>query len=210
MIHILVADDHTVVRRGLVEIIDGEPDMKVVAQAASGRSVLRELEETSPDLIILDITMPDGGGMEVLRQLQNSRPATPVLVLSVHSEDQYAIRVLKAGAAGYLMKDCAPEELVEAIRRVAAGSRYITPYQAEKLADAVAGRESGQPHEVLSDREFQTLRLIGVGLSVSEIADELALSPKTVSTYRRRMMDKMSFATDADIIRYALDNDIAN
>lgn len=210
MIHILVADDHTVVRRGLVEIIDGEPDMKVVAQAASGRSVLRELEETSPDLIILDITMPDGGGMEVLRQLQNSRPATPVLVLSVHSEDQYAIRVLKAGAAGYLMKDCAPEELVEAIRRVAAGSRYITPHQAEKLADTVAGRESGQPHEVLSDREFETLRLIGVGLSVSEIADELALSPKTVSTYRRRMMDKMSFATDADIIRYALDNDIAN
>lgn len=210
MIHILVADDHTVVRRGLVEIIDGEPDMKVVAQAASGRSVLRELEKTSPDLIILDITMPDGGGMEVLRQLQNSRPATPVLVLSVHSEDQYAIRVLKAGAAGYLMKDCAPEELVEAIRRVAAGRRYITPYQAEKLADAVAGRESGQPHEVLSDREFQTLRLIGMGLSVSEIADELALSPKTVSTYRRRMMDKMSFATDADIIRYALDNDIAN
>lgn len=210
MIGILVADDHSVVRRGLMEIIDGEPDMKVVAQAASGRSVLKELEDTSPDLIILDITMPDGGGLEVLREVRSSRPSVPILVLSVHSEDQYALRVLKAGAAGYLMKDCAPEELLEAIRRIASGSRYITPDQADKLADAVSGRRTGHPHDVLSDREFQTLRLIGMGRSVSEIADELALSPKTVSTYRRRMMDKMKFATDADIIRYALDHDIAN
>lgn len=209
MIRVLVADDHSVVRQGLIEIVEGQPDMQVVAQADTGRKVLKQLGRIRPDLLILDITMPEGGGLEVLRELQDSHPDLPILILSVHSEDQYALRVLKAGAAGYLMKDCDPEELLSAIRRVASGARYITAHQAERLADALTSGARDQPHDLLSNREFQTLRLMGEGKSVSEIAAELSLSPKTVSTYRRRLMDKLGLANDAEIIRYALDNELS-
>jgi DNA-binding NarL/FixJ family response regulator len=205
MIQVLVADDHAVVRRGLVQILNEAPDMTVTDEACTGREVLRILRESNPDALVLDIAMPEGGGLEVLQQLQTLKPDLPVLVLSVYSERQYAIRALKAGATGYLTKESAPEELVTAIRRVARGERYVTKSLGAELVAALEGKAEGELHEALSDREYQVMCLLAAGKTVTEVAADLSLSVKTVSTYRGRVLRKLNLGTTSEIIRYALE-----
>ena len=204
MIRILVADDHAVVREGLKRIIAATTDMMVAGEAVNGQQVLDLVGSGSWDVVLLDISMPGRGGLDVLRQLKAEHPRLPVLVLSMYSEDQYAVRVLKAGGAGYLTKDSAPEELVNAVRRVIRGRKYIGPATAERLAVDLDLDFQEAPHEALSDREYQVLCLLGSGKTVSEIADRLALSVKTISTYRTSILEKMKMNTTAELIRYAI------
>lgn len=205
MIRVLVADDHAVVRRGLLQILEEVPAMVVAGEAATGHQVLQAVQREDYDVLVLDIAMPDGGGLQVLRQLKSLKPDLPVLILSIYSEKQYALRALKAGAAGYLTKESAPDELIVAILRVAQGGRYVTQSLAEELAATLAGELEKEPHETLSDREYQVMCLLAAGNTVTEIATELSLSVKTVSTYRARIMDKLSLKGTAEIIRYALE-----
>lgn len=206
MIRALIADDHAVVRQGLKQILGDTPEMLVAGEAASGQEVLDKVRAETWDVVILDISMPDRSGLDILKQLRSERPKLPVLVLSMHSEDQYAMRVLKAGASGYLTKDSAADELVKAIRKVVSGGRYVSSFLAEKLALEIGADSSKLAHETLSDREFQVLRMIAAGKSVTEIAAELYLSPKTVSTYRARLLQKMNLETNAELIHYAIQN----
>lgn len=206
MIRVLVADDHAVVRHGLKQILSEESDILEVGEAGSVAEALRLGREAEWDVVILDITMPDGSGLDILRELKHQKPHLPVLVLSVHSEDQYALRVMRSGAAGYLTKECAPQELIEAVRRVVSGGKYIGLDLAERLAEVLVGDREAQPHEQLSDREFQVLCLIGSGKSAGEIAEELSLSPKTISTYRRRVLDKMHMTGNGELTRYVLEH----
>jgi two-component system invasion response regulator UvrY len=206
MIRALIADDHAVVRQGLKQILGDTPEMLVAGEATNGQEVLDKVRAEPWDVVVLDISMPDRSGLDILKQLRSERPKLPVLVLSMHSEDQYAMRVLKAGASGYLTKDSAPDELVKAIRKVVSGGRYVSSFLAEKLAFEIGTDSSRLPHETLSDREFQVLRLIAAGKSVTEIAAELYLSVKTVSTYRARMLEKMNLGTTAELIHYAMQN----
>lgn len=202
-IRIVIADDHPIVRAGLREIIAGEPDMAIEGEAHTSQEALELVRKERADVLVLDVKMPGRGGMEVVKLLRDEMPNLPVLMLSVYPEDQLAVRALKAGAAGYLTKESAPAELVGAIRKVVGGGRYVSAAMAEKLARDVSG--AGQaPHEKLSDREYQILRMIVRGRTVTEIADELALSVKTISTYRARMMEKLNVKTTADLVRYAL------
>ena len=210
MIRVLVADDHAVVRRGVVQILSEAQDMLVVGEASSGRETLR-LAQTCPcDVLLLDIAMPEGGGLAVLDQVRGLQPDLRVLVLSIYPEQQYARRAFRAGAAGYLTKDSAPDELIAAIRRVFAGGRYVS----RALADAMAQEldlDAGHPlHSRLSDREYQVLRLLAGGKTVGKIAADLALSPKTVSTYRARILEKLHLSTTAEIVRYAFDHDLSD
>ncbi len=206
MIRVLIADDHAVVRQGLKQIVGDTPEMLVAGEAINGQDVLDKVRADTWDVVVLDISMPDHSGLDILKQLRSERPKLPVLVLSMYSEDQYAVRVLKAGASGYLTKDSAPDEMVKAIRKVVRGGRYVSPLLAEKLAFEIGADSSKLPHEALSDREFQVLGLIAAGKSVKEIAAELSLSVKTVSTYRARMLEKMSLGTNAELIHYAIQN----
>jgi two-component system, NarL family, invasion response regulator UvrY len=206
MIRVLIADDHAVVRQGLKQILGDTPEMLVAGEATNGQDVLDRVRAETWDVVVLDISMPDRSGLDILKELQSERPKLPVLVLSMYSEDQYAIRVLKAGASGYLTKDSAADELVKAIRKVVSGGRYVSTSLAEKLAFELGSDSSRLPHEALSDREFQVLRLIAAGKSVKEIAAELSLSVKTISTYRTRMLEKMNLGTNAELIHYAIQN----
>jgi two-component system invasion response regulator UvrY len=206
MIRVLIADDHAVVRQGLKQILGDTPEMLVAGEATNGQEVLDRVRAETWDVVVLDISMPDRSGLDILKQLRSERPKLPVLVLSMHSEDQYAVRVLKAGASGYLTKDSAPDELVKAIRKVVSGGRYVSAFLAEKLAFEIGTDSNRLPHETLSDREFQVLRGIAAGKSVTEIAAELYLSPKTVSTYRARLLQKMNLTTNAELIHYAIQN----
>jgi two-component system invasion response regulator UvrY len=206
MIRALIADDHAVVRQGLKQILGDTPEMLVAGEATNGQEVLDKVRAEPWDVVVLDISMPDRSGLDILKQLRSERPKLPVLVLSMHSEDQYAMRVLKAGASGYLTKDSAPDELVKAIRKVVSGGRYVSSFLAEKLAFEIGTDSSRLPHETLSDREFQVLRGIAAGKSVTEIAAELYLSVKTVSTYRARILEKMNLGTNAELIHYAMQN----
>ena len=206
MIRVLIADDHAVVRQGLIQILGDTPEMVVAGEATNGQEVLDKVRAETWDVVVLDISMPDRSGLDVLKELRAERPALPVLVLSMYSEDQYALRVLNAGAAGYLTKDTAADDLVKAIRKVVSGGRYISPFLAEKLAFEIGGDASRLPHEMLSDREFQVLRLLAAGKSVRDIAAELSLSVKTVSTYRARLLEKMHLRTTAELMHYALQN----
>ena len=210
MIRLLIADDHPIVREGLKRIIADCPDMRVVAEAATGEEVVRLSHKNGVDVILLDISMPGPGFLEVMRTLRVEQSGQRILVLSVYPEDQYAIRALRAGAGGYLTKDNSPEELAEAIRRVYRGGKYVTPSLAEKLAFELEPHAQRQPHESLSDREYQVLCRLGSGDSVKEIASRFTLSPKTVSTYRARILDKMNLKSTADLIRYAVEHDIAS
>jgi DNA-binding NarL/FixJ family response regulator len=205
---VLIADDHAIVRKGLRQIAE-ESGQICVGEAADGQEALEKLREERWDALVLDINMPGRHGLDVLRTVRDVQPELPVLVLSVHPEDQYAIRVLKSGAAGYLNKDAAPEELVQAIQKVVAGGKYISASLAEKLAFEISGNADTLPHEQLSDREYRVLVMIGDGKSVGQIADELSLSVKTVSTYRSRVLEKMHLGTNADMIRYVIDHGLS-
>jgi DNA-binding NarL/FixJ family response regulator len=205
MIKVIVVDDHPVVRRGLKQIIEDEPDMKVAGEAKNAGECFSLVKKTDCTLVVLDITLPDRNGFDVLKQLKYEHPNLPILILSVHSEEQYGLRFIKAGASGYLMKEGAPEELVKAIRKVTAGGKYISASLAEKLVSPLDARDK-PPHENLSDREFQILCMIAQGKSLKSIAGELCVGEKTVSTYRSRIMEKMKIGTNSGLTRYALEN----
>ena len=203
MIRVLIADDHAILRRGLEEILVREIEGVVCGEAENAQQVFAQVQNHSWDLVILDLSMPGRSGLDVLRDLKRTRPKVPVLMLSMHPEDQYGKRVLKAGASGYMNKESAPEELIKAIRKVLAGGRYVSAALAEKLAlDLFA--ESEQPlHERLSDRELEVLRMMGSGRTISQIGEELHLSVTTVSTYRARILEKMNMTTTAELMHYA-------
>ena len=205
MIKVIVVDDHPVVRRGLKQIIEDEPDMKVAGEAKNAGECFSLVQKTDCTLVVLDITLPDRNGFDVLKQLKYEHPNLPILILSVHPEDQYGLRFIKAGASGYLMKEGAPEELVKAIRKVTAGGKYISASLAEKLVSHLDASDK-PPHENLSDREFQILCMIAQGKSLKSIAGELCVGEKTVSTYRSRIMEKMKIGTNSGLTRYALEN----
>ncbi len=208
MIKVLIADDHAIVRKGLRQIVKEQAAYMEVYEAVDGQEVLEKIRDEDWDVLVLDISMPKRSGLDILQEVKHSKPNLPVLILSVHPEEQYAIRVLKAGAAGYMNKDCALDELVRAIQKVVDGGKYVSPTLAEKLAFELSGRNGKSPHEVLSDREYSVLLMIGIGKSVSEIANELALSVKTVSTYRSRVLEKLALKSNAELIRYVIDNQL--
>jgi two-component system invasion response regulator UvrY len=205
MIRVFVADDHAIVRRGLMQILAEAPDMVVAGEASTGREVLQAMQKHDYDVLVLDIAMPEGGGLEVLQQLQTLKPDLRVLILSMYPERQYAVRALKSGAAGYLTKESVPDELIAAIRKVARGGKYVSQSLAEQLTSELRGEVEKEPHETLSDREFQVMTLLAAGKSVTDVAEELSLSVKTVSTYRARILDKLNLKSTAEIIRYALE-----
>ena len=202
MIRLFIADDHPVVRAGLRHIVEQDPDMIVTGEAESRCNLLDALTRTIADVVLLDVSMPGMSFIETLQHLRDEHPSVKILVLSVHPEDQFAVRALRAGASGYVTKDHSGTELLDAVRRVFRGGRYVSDTLAERLASFVDPRFEGMPHERLSDREFEVLRSLGTGLSVKEAADELHLSPKTVSTYRTRLLEKMGLSGTADIVRY--------
>lgn len=208
MKRILIADDHAVVREGIRRILDGIPEISVEGEVGDVRDVIRLVRTESWDALLLDISMPGGDILDTLAQVRDLAPDLPVLVLSMHPEDQFAVRLIRAGAAGYLTKDAAPERLVGALRRVLDGGRYIGPDLAEVLAGSLAEEGTGPPHERLSDRELTVLRLIAAGRTQSEIAATLHLSPKTISTYRSRLLAKLGMRTDAEVARYAVRHDL--
>jgi len=209
MIKVFIADDHAVVRKGVEQIFAETPDIRVVGEAGTGQDVLDAAKKPNFDVLILDISMPVRGGMDVLTELKRMGVRFPVLILSIHPEDQYGVRAVKSGAAGYITKESIPEELVIAVRKVASGGKYASPELVERLMRTVSGDQEPL-HASLSNREFQVLRMIGSGMSVTEIAKELALSPKTVSSFRSRILDKMHLRNNADIIRYVVKAELAD
>ncbi|MCX5856724.1 MAG: response regulator transcription factor [Deltaproteobacteria bacterium] len=205
-IKILIADDHPIVRAGFKQVISDMPDMLVADEAANGQEVLNYIRKKDYDLVLLDISMPGRSGLEVLKDLKSEKPKLPVLILSIYPEEQYAIRALRAGASGYMTKASAPNELIAAIRKISEGGKYISASLAEKLAYYLDGDASKPPHETLSDREYQVMLMIASGKTVTEIADELCLSVKTISTYRTHILDKMKMKNNAEITLYAVQN----
>jgi DNA-binding NarL/FixJ family response regulator len=204
MIDILLADDHAIVRAGLKEILTGTGDIAVVAEATNGQEVLAAVRARDYDVAVLDMSMPGRNGIELIKLVKAERPKLRILVLSMHSEEQYAVRAVKAGASGYLTKESAADELVSAIRRIAAGGAYISPETAERLVLDASPPLDAAPHTLLSDREYQVFRMIVAGKSVSHIAAELSLSVKTISTHKTRILQKMRIANQTELVRYAL------
>jgi two-component system invasion response regulator UvrY len=204
MIKILIADDHAIVREGLKQIISGTPDMAVVAEASNGEDVLEKVSANKYDVILLDISMPGRSGLDILRQLKIEKPKLPIMMLSVHPEEQYAVRALRAGASGYLTKESAPDELIAAIRKISQGRKYVSSSLAEKLAYELGVDVKKLRHEVLSDREFQVMCMFASGKTVKEIAAELSISIPTIRTYRIRILEKMKMKNIAEIIHYAV------
>lgn len=204
MIKILVADDHAVVRRGLIQILTEHSDLAVVGEAQHAQELFTLVRSQAWDIVILDVSMPGRSGLDVLKELKSEFPTRPVLILSSHPEDQYAVRTLKAGAAGYLTKDSAPDELVIAVRKAMQGGKYVSATLAEKLAFNLTSETDRLPHETLSDREYQVMCRIASGKTVSEIADEFSLSVKTISTYRTRILEKINLKNNAELTHYAI------
>ena len=202
-IRIFIADDHPIVRQGLRRIVEADSGMVISGEAVDATALLAALETKATDLVLLDVSMPGGLFLETLKELRTRHPTIRVLALSVHPEDEWAVRALRAGASGYLTKDHSPDQLLDAIRRVYRGGKYVSPTLAEQLAKHLDAGGQRPPHELLSDREFEVMRRLGSGLTVSQIASELALSAKTVSTYRTRILEKMAVSTNADLVRYA-------
>jgi DNA-binding NarL/FixJ family response regulator len=206
MIKILIADDHPIVRKGLKQILAETPNIVVAGEANNGAEVLKKVLKNEYDMVLLDISMPGRDGIDTLKELKDLKPNLPVLILSIHPEDQYAVRVLRAGAYGYLTKESAPEELIAAIRTVSLGRKYISPSVAENLVFNLENNAKKQPHEKLSDREYQVMHLIASGKTVKQISEDLSLSVKTISTYRARILEKMKMKNTAELIRYAIKN----
>lgn len=204
MIRVMITDDHAIVRQGLKQILSETGDISVTGEAENGIQAIRIIRQQAFDVMLLDISLPDRNGIEVLKQARKECPDLAVLMLSMHNENEFAIRALKAGAAGYLNKQSAPAQLVVAIRQVASGQKYITPALAMELANAIA-TDTDQPlHTSLSDREYQTLCLIAAGKGLTEISEEMCLSPKTVSVYRARLLEKLKLTNNSELIRYAI------
>jgi len=203
---ILIADDHAIVRAGLRQLLSECPDVATTAEATNGHEVLKKIREENWDVVLLDISMPGRSGLEILKQIKSEQPKLAVLILSIHAEGQYALRALKAGAAGYLTKGCIPEQLIAAIAKVARGGKYISPTLAEKLANALDPGVSEVPHEALSNRELQVFQLLAAGKQVSQIGKELSLSTKTISTHRAKILKKMNMKSNAELMFYAIDN----
>lgn len=206
MIRILIADDHTVVRRGLKQILLEEFPSAHIEDVSDAEEMVRKVMSSSWDVVVSDLSMPGRSGLDALQQIKHSYPNLPVLILSIHPEEHYALRVLKAGASGYLSKDTASDELVKAVKKVLLGKKYISPTVAENLADTLSSGAEKLPHEALSDREFDVMKQLAAGKSVSEIADMLSLSVTTISTYRARVMTKMNLKTNPDLTKYALEH----
>lgn len=208
MLKILVVDDHPVVRQGLKRIIAETYGGIVIDEACNGREAINKVRETDYDVVLLDISLPDLHGLDVLKQLKSEKPKLPILILSIHPEEQYALRVLRHGASGYLTKDSAPDELIAAIQKVSSGGKYISHSLAEKLASNLNTDVEKPLHDILSDREYQVLCLIASGKATKDIAEELLLSVKTVSTYRSRILSKMAMKNNAELIRYGVQNQL--
>ena len=204
MTRILIADDHQIVRAGLKTLLSEYKEFTVAGEAGSGAETIKMVRASEWDLLLLDITMPDMNGVDTLQQIKRNKPDLPVLILSMHPEDQYAINLLRAGANGYVCKECAPEQLIGAIRTVIAGRRYVSPTLGDQLAGDLSGDTQKAPHTELSEREFQVFCKLAAGQAVSEIANELFLSVKTVSTYRSRILEKMGMKTNANLTYYAI------
>ena len=204
MIKVLIADDHAIVRRGLKQILEETPDIVVRGEAANADEVFARLRLGAWDVLVLDINMPGRSGVDVLKEIKRQRAKLPVLILSMHAEEQYAARVFKAGASGYLPKESAPDELVKAIRKVHGGGRYVSLAQAEKLLYLLNQDNGERPHETLSDREYEVLRRIASGRTISQIGVDMKLSVKTVSTYRTRLLEKMRMKTNAELTHYGI------
>ena len=206
MLRILIADDHTVVRKGLRQILLDEFPTAQIQEVADAEELVKEVMNAKWDVVVSDLSMPGRSGLDALQQIKLSHPDLPVLILSIHPEEQYALRALKSGASGYLSKDTAPDELVKAVQKVLLGKKYISQSIAEKLASTFSSDNALNPHESLSDREFDVMKLLANGKSVSEIADMLSLSVTTVSTYRARVMVKMDLKSNSDLTKYAIEN----
>jgi DNA-binding NarL/FixJ family response regulator len=207
MLRILIADDHALIRRGLKQILLEEYPSAIIEEVNDAEGVIKKIISNEWNIIICDISMPGRSGLDVVQEVKQTFPKLPVLILSNHPEEQYAVRVLKAGAAGYLSKEAATEELVKAVQQVLQGRKYISPFLAERIAEDLGKNNSDKaPHEFLSDREFEVFKLIASGKALSEIAEKLSLSGTTVSTYRFRILIKMNLKTNAELIRYALQN----
>lgn len=205
MLKILIADDHAVVRGGLRQFLANATDYRIAGEACNGREALALVKAEDWDLLLLDIGLPDVNGLEVLKRVKHEKPGLPVLIFSMFAEDEYAMPALEAGAAGYLPKDSAPEEILEAIRRAGRGERYLSPQLAEKLLAGTAGGGRKQAHDSLSEREFAVMRLLSRGVALTVIAESLHLSPKTVSTYRARVLEKLGLRNNADLTRYVIE-----
>jgi two-component system, NarL family, invasion response regulator UvrY len=203
MIRVLIADDHSIFRIGLKRTLESAPDMVVAAEAATGEETLVKARQSNPNVVLLDVSMPGRGGVETAQELKRVNPRVRVLMLTMHPEDQYAVLCLKLGADGYITKDVPPEVLLEAVRKVAAGRKYVSANLAERLATDLSGAGDRPAHELLSSREFEVMRKIAAGRTTGEIAEELHLSVKTVSTYRARVLQKMNLKNNADIMHYA-------
>jgi two-component system, NarL family, invasion response regulator UvrY len=210
MIKILIVDDHSIVREGMKQILADIGDIQVAGEAANGADALDMVQKRPFDLVLLDISMPGRNGLDVLKELKNVQPRLPVLMLSMYPEEQYAVRALRSGASGYLTKESAPDELISAIRKVCAGGRYVSAALAENMAFTINRKTEQSPHELLSDREYQIMCMIASGKAVKDIAQELSLSVKTISTYRARILAKMHMKTNAEVTRYALQNSLVS
>lgn len=208
MIRVLIADDHTIVRHGIKQIIDADEQLETVCEADNGNDVLRFVKTIQVDVVVLDITLPGRNGLETLKELRHYHPSICVIVLSMHPRDQYAVRVLRAGAYAYITKESAPEELVNAIKKAYNREKYISPEVAALLADYVERGAAGEPHKLLSDREYEVFGMLASGKTVTEISDDLSLSVKTISTYRTRIIEKTGLTSNAEFNRYCLDHGI--
>jgi two-component system, NarL family, invasion response regulator UvrY len=208
MLNILIADDHAIVRKGLIQVLEDFSEINSIDEAENGFEVEEMVRENHYDLVILDLSMPGRGGLDTLKQVKIDNPLLPVLILSIHPEEQYAVRLLKAGASGFLNKASAPEELVSAIKKVVSGGKYISSSMAEHLASEIEKDSTNMPHERLSDREYQVMVMIASGKTVSEIAQTLNLSVKTISTYRTRILEKMELENNAKLVHYALQQNL--
>ena len=208
MIKLLITDDHPIVRKGITQIVADTPDITVGGEACNGQQAIEKVLEDEYNLVVLDITMPDRSGLEILKDLKALKPKLPVLVLSIHSPSQYALRVLRAGASGYMTKESAPDELIDAIRKISHGGKYISPCVAEDLASHLETNAIQLPHEALSDREYQVMRMLAAGEKLVEIANKLSLSIKTISTYRSRILTKMYMKSNAELTSYTVRNNL--